>query len=579
MLQLLCVLEGDTMDNILMLVITVVLVALFCVVITFIIVKRKQNSKYKKEISELDVKKNQLLDVHLLSEMTKVKDLVKTENLQKKLDSWDATFKLIKDERIPNLTDMISEADFLIDKKEYKQAIKKIADIELEIDRLKCKTERLVDEIKIITNSEERNRALITKLKVVYRELQNKFERCEKDFGEVGEPILEEFHKIDKKFQKFEDLMDHNDYVEVEKIVIDIENDINHMKEVLDDGPSIVLMSNVLIPGKIEEAKVMYARMQRDGYPLDYLNVEYNLTEIQNKVKAIMEKMNILDLGDSKLELKTMLDYFNTLYNDFDKEKECKDLFKEGTKKFRYKLEKINKVVYDVYIQIDDIKVTYDLTDEEINKFSVLNKTLEEINEDFKSLIEHGKTKTFAYSKLNDELEGLKLKLSRLQDDLDYQLRSITSMKDDEYRAKEQLDTIQNLLKQAKYKLKDYKLPIIPSSYFVELKEAQDAIREIVKELDKKPIVIKILNIRVDTARDLVFKIYNKTNDMIKSAMLSEKMIIYGNRYRSLYPEIDSGLEKATTLFYKGQYDQSLNLSIEAISVVESNPLEKIQKN
>lgn len=562
-----------------MLIITVILVALFFVVITFIIVKRKQSTKYKREISELDVKKNQLLDVHVLSEMTKVKDLVKTDNLQKKLDSWDATFQLIKDERIPNLTDMISEADFLIDKREYKQAIKKIADIELEIDRLKCKTERLVDEIKIITNSEERNRALITKLKVVYRELQNKFDRTEKDFADVGESIQEEFHQIDKKFQQFESLMDQNDYVEVEKIVLDIENDINHMKEVLDDGPSIVLMSNVLIPGKIEEAKVMYARMQRDGYPLDYLNVEYNLTEIQNKVLAIMEKMKVLDLGDSKLELKTMLDYFNSLYNDFDKEKECKDLFKEGTKKFRYKLEKINKVVYDVYIQIDDIKVTYDLTDEEINKFSVLNKTLEEINEDFKSLLEHGKTKTFAYSKLNDELEGLKLKLSRLQDDLDYQLRSITSMKDDEYRAKEQLDTIQNLLKQAKYKLKDYKLPIIPSSYFVELKEAQDAIREIVKELDKKPIVIKILNIRVDTARDLVFKIYNKTNDMIKSAMLSEKMILYGNRYRSLYPEIDSGLEKATTLFYKGQYDQSLRLSIEAISVVESNPLDKIQKN
>lgn len=579
MIQLLCILEGDIVNNILMLIITVILVALFCVVITFIVVKRKQNSKYKKEINDLDVRKNQLLDVQLLSEITKVKELVKTDNLQKKLDAWDSIFKSIKDEKIPKLTDMISEADFLIDKKEYNQAIKKITDVELEIDRLKRKTERLVDEIKIITNSEERNRALITKLKVVYRELQSKFERTEKDFANIGEFVLEEFQRIDKKFQVFEDFMDNNDYVEVEKIVIDIENDINHMKDILDDGPSIVLMSNVLIPGKIEEAKVMYARMQRDGYPLDYLNVEYNLTEIQNKVNEIMEKMSLLDLGDSKLELKTMLDYFNSLYNDFDKEKECKDLFKEGTKKFRYKLEKINKVVYDVYIQIDDIKVTYDLTDEEINKFSTLNKTLEGINEDFKSLLEHGKTKTFAYSKLNDELEGLKLKLSRLQDDLDYQLRSITSMKDDEYRAKEQLDTIQNLLKQAKYKLKDYKLPIIPSSYFVELKEAQDAIREIMKELDKKPIVIKILNIRVDTARDLVFKIYNKTNDMIKSAMLSEKMIMYGNRYRSLYPEIDSGLEKATTLFYKGQYEQSLNLSIEAISVVESNPLEKIQKN
>ena len=567
------------MNNMLMVVITTLLVGLLFIGITFIIVKRKQSNKYKREIDNLDIKKNQLLSVQILSEITKVKELVKTDNLQRKLDDWDNTFKLIKDDRIPKLTDMISDADFLIDKKEYKQAVKKIADVEIEIERLKLKTSKLIDEIKIITDSEERNRALITKLKINYRELQNKFERSEKDYGVVGESILDEFSVLDEKFQKFEEYMDQNDYVEVEKIVIDLENDVNHMKEVLNECPSIVLMASVLIPGKIEEAKVLYSRMQRDGYPLDYLNVDYNLNEIQNNVDKIMDKVCNLELGDANVELKTILEYFNTLYNDFDREKECKDLFKEGTKKFRYKLEKTNKVVYDVYIQIDDIKVTYDLTDEEINKFSLLNRTLEQINDDFKSLLEHSKTKIFAYSKLYDELEGLKLKLSRLQDDLDYQLRSITSMKDDESRAKEQLDTIQNLLKQAKYKLKDYKLPIIPSSYFVELKEAQDAIREIVKELDKKPIVIKILNIRVDTARDLVFKIYNKTNDMIKSAMLSEKMIIYGNRYRSLYPEIDSGLEKATSLFYKGMYEQSLDLSINSIKIVEDNPLEKIQRN
>ena len=236
----------------------------------------------------------------------------------------------------------------------------------------------------------------------------------------------------------------------------------------------------------------------------------------------------------------------------------------------KYKLEKINKVVRDIYLQIDDIKVTYDLSNEEINKFSLLNKSLEEINEDFKTLLEHGKGKTFAYSKLAEELDGLGIKLSRLQDDLDYQLRSITSMKDDEYRAKEQLDSIKNLLKQAKNKIKDYKLPVIPSSYFVELKEAQDAIREISKELEKKPIVIKILNIRVDNARDLVFKIYNKTNDMIKLAMMSEDTIIYGNRYRSSYPMVDSGLEKATALFYKGQYDKSLETAKAAIDLVEN---------
>ena len=560
------------MDNILLMIFTTFLMSVISIVITLFVTKKKAKKRYRNKVNELEVEKNQLLNVKILSEITEVRELVKTDNLQRKLDNWDKSFSYIKDEMLPKITDDLSEVDFMIERREYNAAIRKMTNIELEIGRLKKKSEKLVDEIQLITGSEERNRSLVTKLKIKYRELRSKFDRCIKDYTVIEGAIQEEFNNIDDKFQLFEEAMDRNDYVEVEKIVIVIDDAIEKLKEILDNAPSIILMASVLIPGKIEESKTMYARMIRDGYPMDYLNVDYNLEEISNKTNTIMEKIKKLDIDirEADIELKTMLDYFNGLFSDFDKEKESKDLYREGCKKFRYKIEKVNKVVYDIYVQIDDIKVTYDLTDEEINRFSNLNKNLESINEEFKLLLENGKSKTFAYSKLNDELDSLSLKLSRLQDDLDYQLRSITSMKDDEYRAKEQLATIQDLLKKSRYKLKDYKLPVIPSSYYVELKEAQDAIREIAKELDKKPIVIKILNIRVDTARDLVFKIYNKTNDMIKASMMSEDMIIYGNRYRSSYPEVEQELEKATALFFKGQYDKSLEISKNAIDGIES---------
>ena len=244
-------------------------------------------------------------------------------------------------------------------------------------------------------------------------------------------------------------------------------------------------------------------------------------------------------------------------------------------KKLKKKLEGINKIVYDIYIQMDDIKSTYDLSDSEVGKFGMINKDLEKINEDYKILFEHGKGKTFAYSKLTEELDGLNNRLTRLQDDLDFHLKSITSMKDDESRAKEQLEMIQNLLEGSKNKLKEHKIPVIPNNYFIELEEAGEAIREIIKELAKKPIAIKVLNVRVDTARDLVFKIYNKTNDIVKSVITCENLITYGNRYRTTYKEIDEELNVAEDLFRKGKYKQSIDTSIKAISMVDNKFLNK----
>ena len=563
------------MNSVLLITISAFILAVILIIVTIVIIKRNQNKKYKKEIEELDIRKNNLIGVPVLSEITKVKELIKTDNLKNKLDDWDNTFTTIRDEKIPELTDLISEADFLIDRKDYKQAVKKITNIEIEINSLKKKTDHLLEEVKLITNSEERNRALITKLKIVYREDQNKFERSKKEYGVIADYLEKEIDNIDDLFAKFEKAMDNNDYVSVEKKINLLDDKITKLGKLLEDIPTIVLMATVLVPNKIDEAITYYYRMKRDGYPLDYLNVEYNIKEIKNKIDNIIENLKKLELGESIIELKTFIEYFNELYNDFDKEKECKDLFRQNIKDFSYKIDNINKVVRDIYLQIDDIKYKYNLSDEDINKFSILNKNLEKINQDYKILVDQGKMKTFAYSKLVDELNGLSLKLSRLQDDLDFQLRSITSMKDDETRAREQLATIENLLKKAKYRLKDYKIPVIPSSYYIELTEAQDAIREIIKELDRKPIVIKILNIRVDTARDLVFKIYNKTNDMIKIASMSEKIIIYGNRYRSSYEEIDIALTKAEELFKRGKYKESLDLSMKSLSFIDKNVTEK----
>ena len=362
------------MENILLVTITTIIIAVIIVVTTLLIIKKIKSDKYKKEVERLDIERNQIVGIPILSEISKVRDLVKTDNLKEKLNEWDTTFKLIKDDRVPKISDLLAEADFLINKKEYKTALKKIANVEMEIEELKSKSNNLLDEIKIITTSEERNRSLITKLKVMYRELQSKFERTRKDYDEIGDSIELQFENIDKRFSEFENAMDHNDYVLVEKIVINIEDLINDMKVILDDVPTIVLMATILIPKKIEDISIYYSRMIRDGYPLDYLNVEYNIKEINNKVNVIMDNAKMLNTKDAILELKTITDYLDELFKDFDQEKECKNIFHENSKIFKKRLDKVNKMIYNIYLSLDDIKLTYDLKDEEISKFNLINE-------------------------------------------------------------------------------------------------------------------------------------------------------------------------------------------------------------
>ena len=94
------------------------------------------------------------------------------------------------------------------------------------------------------------------------------------------------------------------------------------------------------------------------------------------------------------------------------------------------------------------------------------------------------------YSIMHKEIEELTIRLKQMEENFDIALKSLGNMYDDEQRAREQLLEIESFLKQCKVRIRSYKLPIITDNYFVQLAEANEAILEVIKELEKKPIVI-----------------------------------------------------------------------------------------
>ena len=549
-------------------------VALYVLTIIVLIVvlnmiNKKSKKKYQDDITTLEREKNMIISASILSELNKVEALVNNEIMQEKLADWQERFKRIKEIEVPKITDAIIEIEEVFNERNYKELKNKIAEAELEIAYVKTKSNLLLDEIKEITLSEEKNREIITKLKADYREIRSKYHNNKADYKMVEKPLELQFENVDKLFSAFELSMDQNAYTEVGKIVKAVDDTIGNLKIVIEEAPSIILMGQNLIPKKIEDIESLAKKMVADGYNLDYLNIEYNIAEANKKIQDIFQRLNVLNLEDSIFELKTMLDYFDSLYIDFDKEKIAKKIFEDYQRSIILKATKLEKINNDLYKKIDDIKYSYDLTDADVKVIEDIKEEIVSIKSSYDKYISMHRNKTLAYSRLGKDMEILNVKLSKTEEKLEVALRTLGSLKEDELRAREQLDEIKEILKKAKNKIRSYKLPVIPKNYYVELSEATLAINDMVKELDKRPISIRVLNTRVDTARDLVLKVYNTTNETVKTAKMAEMAIVYGNRYRSVNRDVDFGLTKAENSFYKGNFKNSLENAINAINIVE----------
>lgn len=564
------------MGEITLIAITIYVVTTIIIVLVLNLIQNKRNKDIKKELDKLDYEKNMIDSSPIVPELSKIESLKRNDKLEVMYKDWKERLNNIKSEQIPKITDMLLEADYSLSQLNYKDTLYKIAKLEMEIYKVRTNSEMLLNDIKEITMSEERHRATITKLKAKYRELYQKFLNTRHEYGEIAKSVSMQFENIAKQFEVFEKIMEAQEYTEVPKVVEVIDEMLKHMAVVIEEMPSIVLLATNILPNKIKEIGITYNRLLSMGYPLDYLNIEYNVEEAFKKIDDIMERSKVLNMEESLFELKVLLEYFDSVFNDFEKEKINRQTYEDTIKNFNVRINKMNTLVADIFDQIESLHNLYNLSNEDIVLLNEIREDLKNLNSDYKVLMGHIGNNTFAYSKLIVEVENLNIRLTTIEDRLDNSLDTIGSMREDEMRARQQLEEVKNILKESKNKIREYNLPVIPNSYYVELSEAQAAIKEIVRELDKKPITIEVLNTRVDTARDLVLKLFSKTKEIIKNAKYAEMAIVYGNRYRATYDGLDKFLSYSENLFFKGDYKKSLELTISSLNKIDPDIYKKL---
>ncbi|MCI5702217.1 MAG: septation ring formation regulator EzrA [Erysipelotrichaceae bacterium] len=538
------------------------------IVVIIIILNKTKKKQMRKKINNLDVIKNDVLSLPLLSEIEKVSSLTKGEQLEEKINNYKKVYEDLKTNSFKKIEDMILELDFLVQEKpkdfNYKYSL-----IELELYKNRYLINHILEELKELTSYEDKYRGLIIKLKNKYRIINREYESNKDLYGVLTDTIDMQFENIEKRFQDFEIVINENLYNEVVLVVRSLENMIDHMGAIILEVPDILVLLNDLIPSRIKELEVLRTSIQEEGFTLTFMNLDYNLAEIEKIENDIVDRSKVLNIDNSLIELKTILEFLDSLFKDIEKEKVYKKDFDASSYSFDQRLSNLKNTLRDIYKQLDDIKVMYGLNDEDLKDLETISLNYNDLVKEYKALIRKVKKQEFSYGKINVYLNELSGNLKLLEDNLDLTLKNLGSMQDDEERARDQLEEVQELLKICKRQIQSVKIPVVANNYFVELSEANEAILEIIKELAKKPIVIKTLNTRVDTARDLVFKLYNTTKNIIKNAYISENLIVYANRYRSSSSDVMKNLNKAEVMFYKGNYEGSLKLVLDLLDKLE----------
>ena len=557
--------------------IIVVIAFVLIVGITFIIMRQIKKKSRIKKINQLDVMRNEILSIPIQSEIDKAYGFAKGEQIEEKVNHYKETYENIKKISFQEIDDMITELDFIITSNRRSEFSEKFALVEIELIKNRYLINHMIEEIKELTSYEDKYRGMVIKLKNKYRVLVREYENNKEMYGIFVDTIAMQFENIEKRFNDFETVINENLYNEVVLVVHSLEGMIEHIGVVILELPDILVLVNDLIPSRLKDLENLRKSMAEEGFTLDFMKLDYNEKEIERIENDIVDRSKVLNIDNSLLELKTILEFLDSIFKDIEKEKVYKKDFDITSTSFNDRLNVVKKTLHEMDNQIDDIKSLYGLKNEHLKDLEKISLEYDDLVKHYRSLIRKVKKQDNSFGKYNQELNELGIKLKKIEDNLDLTLKSLGSMQDDEERARDQLEEVQELLKTCKKEIQSVRIPVVANNYFVELSEANEAILEIIKELEKKPIIIKTLNTRVDTARDLVFKLYNTTKSIVQNAYYAENLIVYANRYRNI-SEVNKVLNKAEVMFYKGNYDGSLKLVLDMLNKYEPGIKEKINE-
>ena len=295
-----------TKGGIILTFIMIYIIGIILLVATLYGIRRRTKNKLEKELNELVISKNNIISASILTELNKVKSLINNKYLENLYNSWKKEFNQIKDFKLPHITDKILDIETLIDENKFKEASFGLAQLEMDISIAQNEVNILLDSVKEITMSEERNRNTVTKLKTIYREALTKFNKNKNDYKDVINPIELQFENINKLFGAFENAMEQNEYDNVGKIVKALDETIKNILIVIDEAPTIILMGKIVIPKKISDIRGIYTKLKKSGFNLDYLNLDYNITETEKKLSDIFDRLNVLNLEDSIFDLSNL---------------------------------------------------------------------------------------------------------------------------------------------------------------------------------------------------------------------------------------------------------------------------------
>lgn len=547
-------------------------------IVLYFFVRKMRLKKRRKMVMDLENRVSAVKSLPISYRLGRVQNILKnSEDMDVTYEDYEKRYEEILAVQNDDIAILLNEVDEKLYAGKMWGVKKKIKQLEETITKYEKDANALLAEIEKVTEVENIQRVQIIRIKEKYRAVQETLNTVSYKLEEVMPSIKAYVEGIDQDFVDLEDKMNHQQFDEAKEACVLIDERIDFLSTNIRDLPTYISLASGYIPDEIEKIQNRIIDLKSRDFSLVRMDAENRVMKMQEALLACKEHIQALDISNVGEALNHITSEINTINDEFETEELAQTEFNENYGKIYGDTYELSMSFNIANEELEKLKKRYVLSDD-VSSITKDGEDLKEILNQMNELKESIHTKEVSYQEV---LEGLK-QLASKSDYYDTRLQDFFKQRDEmelqEKRALDELENINIVLLEIKSQIKNKQLPTINESYKDYIADSYKKASEIQFLCKSRPIVLEHLSNQVDIARDIIYKLYENIHNLIVTADMVEEAIVFGNRYRSSFLEVNTELTKAEVLFRNGEYTKALTIAVDIIEKIKPGSYEKLIK-
>lgn len=550
-------------------------VAFLLLILIWIISRMIRRRKAEKRLTELEVEINEIRNNQLAFKFNKASAFARVnDDVMERVKNLTTKYNTCQ-QSVSTIEDLFTDADHLLDSRRAKKSMRKMDEIESLIDDTKERIRIVNQSLDHILEKESEVRELASALKERFRNVKTVYQDNRSSFYGAAALIDAKLEDIENQFTNFEEWMYASEFNKAKDECEKISKQVDTLSSVIATYPDLYEKVKTVIPRAIEEVEQNIHSMEEGGLDLTYLQPQSKVSQFKENVQNALQLLDTGEVTKADTLLNETTDAILVLQDNISQEQSA---YEEIHGDLNAKLAILDRIedelseIKSLYANIkdrfglEDWTKHFMLADKQCASLKEKRHFIEiQLNQDDKTSVDliHN------YRAFVEEADEFEKQIQAMK-------KMLVGASSDESRAKKQLIKLQLILNEVRLNAAIRQLPSISGQFDDDIKEGERLIQRVRVVLDHSPLDVQTLNADLQDAIDFIYKLYNNANNLTGVAVMVENAIVFGNRFRSSHPEMDTELTKAELYFHNGEYTKALRIAIQAIENMHPGIYEKL---